>query len=188
MMTASTLFLRSAISCTADWDRSVGIAATRLIDPVGKVSPGTGKADPFPRDHSPIATLQRVREISFFGICQKLREKDCRRHRRKNGFALLDHGEKAILVGSNELREVLAMRSLCRGVCGGYTESIDLTWCVSQLVTQCGRRIVQEGAFQKEICTMTVRQLHLSGDVFRNAGIHSPWARPFRRNQAPNSR
>src|ERR1700691_2356925 len=188
MMTASTLFLRSATGCTADREGSVGIAPTRLIDPVGKISPGTGKADPIPRDHSPIAAVQRVREITFFGICQKLREEDSRRHRRKSGFALLHCGENAILVGSGKLREVLALRFLCRGVCSGYTESIDLTWCVAQLVTQRRRRIVQKGAFQIKIGTVTVWQLHLAVDEFRHAGLHSTRTRPFRRNQAPNSR
>src|ERR1700733_4176147 len=106
MMTASTLFLRSAISCAADRDRSVGIAAARLIDPVGKISPGAGKADPFPRSHSPIPTVQRVGEIAFFGIGQKLREEHSRRHGSKSGFALLHCSEKAILIGGRELREI----------------------------------------------------------------------------------
>src|SRR5580692_5069487 len=99
MMTASTLFLRSAISCTADRDRSVRIAAPRLIDPVRKISPGTGKADPFPRDHSPIAAVQWVRKITFLGIGQKLREEDCRRDRREGNLALLHCGEKAVPIG-----------------------------------------------------------------------------------------
>src|SRR5271170_2293367 len=109
MMTASALFLRSAIRGTADRDRSVGIAATRLIDPISKISPGAREADPFPRDHSPITTVQRVREITFLGICQQLRKEDCRGHRREGGFAPLHCDEKVILVGSRKLGEVLAL-------------------------------------------------------------------------------
>src|SRR5580698_3434030 len=146
MMTASTLFLRSAIGCTADGNRSVGITMACLIDPVGKIRPSTGKADPFPRHHSAITAVQRVREITFPGVGQKLREEDRRRDCCEGGFALLYRGEKAILIDGGELREVFGLRFLCRGVCSGYTKSIDLSWCVAQLVTQCRRGILQEGA------------------------------------------
>src|SRR5580698_10425160 len=98
MMTASTLFLRSAIGCTADRDRSVGIVATRLVDPVGKIGARTGKTDPFPRGHSAISPVERVREITFLGICQQLCEEDSRRHRREGDFALLHCGQKTLLV------------------------------------------------------------------------------------------
>src|SRR5471030_3230544 len=140
MMTASTLFLRSAIRCAADRDRSIGIAAACLIDPVGKISPGTGKAYPFPRDHSPIAAVQGIREKAFFGICQKLREDDCRGYRCEGGVALLHRGQKVILLGGGELRKVLALRFLRRGVCSGYSQSVDLTRCVAQLIAQSRRR------------------------------------------------
>src|SRR5580658_1583801 len=112
MMTASTLFLRSAIGCTADRDRSVGIVATRLVDPVGEIGARTRKTDPFPRGHCAISPVERVREISLLGICQQLCEEDCRWHRREDDFALLHCGQKVILVCSRKLREVLAVRFL----------------------------------------------------------------------------
>src|SRR5580692_6720778 len=102
MITASTFFLRSAIGCTADGDCTVRVAAACLIDPVGKVSPRSGKADPFPRDQSAITPIERVREISFFGIGQKLREKDRCRHGGKSDFAFLHGGEEVILVGNRK--------------------------------------------------------------------------------------
>src|ERR1700722_4431395 len=106
MMTASTLFLRSAIGRAADGDRAVGVVATCLIDPIRKISPRARKTDPFPRDHSAISTVEWVCEIAFPGVCQKLGEEDDRRHRRKGGFALLHGGKKQILVGGRELVEV----------------------------------------------------------------------------------
>src|ERR1700733_7379363 len=188
MITASTFFLRSAISCTTDWDPSVGIAAACLIDPVSKIGPGTGKADPFPRDQSAITAVERVREITFFGIGQKLREEDRCRYCREGGFAFLHCGEKVILVGCDKLSEGFALRFLCRRICGGYPESVDLARGVAQLVTQCRRRIIQKRTFQIKIGTMAIWQLHLAVDEFGHAGLHSARARSFRRNQAPDSR